>query len=250
MASPIFHPLSEADREQLCAILHSTKDVQVWEFLCEVFQNIFSFNNDQDIFREKMVTYGQGMFHYMLLKLQSRFTNPLFTYKHTSKSMFYRYIWMEVDGGRENDLHVLTKGALWFDKLTSALTSGRKYPPSIDFVTKRQSQLILSVESMCRCQMLPSNLTGDVFTIDNCHCDGRVYVARRKLARQNPCTSSHPQTCVVNDNQRVLVIRLAASIVDMFDNKMYCFCIPRSDTYFMSKSEKIPQAFREYLRNA
>lgn len=247
MAFPVLHPLSEGERRQLCDILHFTEDERVWKYLCEAFRPIFAFSADTDLFRERMMECGQAMFHHMLFMLQTRFSHSLFTYKHSSKTLMFRYVWLEVD---KSSVHVVNKGSIWYDSSLHALSAGRKYRPSLDCPASHQQQIILTVESLCHCQLMTSSLTDDVYAIDNCQCGGEFYLSRRKLAQHDSSSFFHAQTCILRDNKRILVIRLPATIIDSYDNVLYCFCIPRSDTYFMSRSKRIGDAFKTYLKNS
>lgn len=250
MACPVLHPLNEIERQQLCEILHFSSDARVWQYVCQVFQPYFDFNQDTDLFREKILSHGQSMFHFMLLKLCSRFDNSLFSYKHRSKMMMYRYVWLEIDSCAPHRVHVMNKGSLWYTKLSTALHAGRKYRPNYDLPSSFQPpQVILTVESMCRCQMVTCPLTEDIFTTENCECDGHSYISQRKFPIAKGESYFHGQICITSDNKKVLVIRLANNIVDASNNTLYCFCIPRSDCYFMSRSKRISLAFKEFLRN-
>ena len=242
MSGTIIYPINEVERRQVFDIVHLSED-KVWRYIGNLLSDKFNIDGgDQDAIRETIVNNGQFLYHYVMIKLFQAFPNK-FHYQQNGP-LLYRFIWLEV---RPSYSHVLHKGTLWHSSYQSAISDGLKYISSYDFFSEDDpAKPLLSVESLCQCQLPKCPYSSDVFCIDNCTCTNVDWYSMPRPCAVSAGGGCHSQICTVGgDDYKVLVIRLSLELKRPLGN-LHVFCIPRTDTYFFSRHKRISQAFRSF----
>ena len=243
MASTVIFPLNEVERRHVFDIIHFSQD-KIWRYVGSLLADKFDVDaGDQDAIRETIVHKGQFLYQYVLLKLMDAFPGK---FEHLqSGPLLYRFIWLEITRRHANVLH---KGTLWHSSPASALTDGLKYISSYDCIASADdsAHVLLSVESLCQCQVLKCPFLDDIYCIDNCHCTNTNWYSYSRPCALPAGTGCHSQICVVDQTTKVLVIRLSLELKTCHGD-LHAFCIPRTDTYFYSRHKTISRAFRDFI---
>ena len=166
-------------------------------------------------------------------------------YRQTG-TLLYRFLWAEVSSQGH---HVLHKGTLWHTTYQSAISDGLQYMASYDFIADDDHATpILSVESLCQCQLLKCPFRDDIYCLENCTCPTPDSYILPRPAAIDGGGGCHKLVChLPGTSTKVLVIRLSLELVTRHGT-LHAFCIPRTDTYFYSKHKRIASAFLEFTR--
>ena len=242
MAGPVFFPVNEIERRQIFDIINFS-EAKIWRYVGDLLSARLNIDGgDQDAIREAIVYGGQYLYHYVMIKLFAAFPDH-FHYAQRGP-LLYRFVWMEVGSSHVNVLH---KGALWHDSYQKAIADGLKYTMSYAFIEDDDpAPPLLSVESLCQCQLPKCPYSDDVFCITNCACTNDHWYSLPRLSAVSSGSTGAHQICYLGENNyKVRVERLPLPL-KCATGELHAFCLPRSDTYFYSQHKNIARAFRDF----
>ena len=242
MAGAVFFPVNDVERRQIFDIVNLSEEA-VWKYIGSLLSNKLNIDGcDQDAIREAIVYGGQYLYHYVMIKLFSAFPGR-FRYRQDGP-LLYRFVWMEVGPRHVNVLH---KGTLWHNSYHKAIVDGLKYILSYTFIDEDSyAQPLLSVESLCQCQLPKCPYSDDVYCIEHCTCTNSHWYTLPRLSAVSAGSSNDSQLCYLGEsNYKVRVMRLTLPLKSIA-GQLYAFCIPRTDTYFYSTQKNISRAFHEF----